>query len=60
MEVDRGKGMWVFNNQLLRDRTYITTIENTIEDFKHQLANNNYEKRFWWDIRKQKIKNFRN
>lgn len=39
-ENNRGKGYWKFNNSLLKDRKYVDTIKNVIEEVKQTYSTN--------------------
>ena len=40
-ENECGRGYWKFNNSLLKDRTYIQIVKDTISDVKQTYATNN-------------------
>ena len=40
MKIIRGKGYWKFNNSLLKDRKYVDTIKNVIEEVKQTYSTN--------------------
>ena len=55
-EVDIGRGLWVFNNQLLNDQLFVEEVNEIIQN--HETENEFEDSRVSWDILKQKIMNF--
>lgn len=56
-DIDRGPGMWIFNNTLLRDEYFCTRIYNIIHEYI-QCPLYEREKIVWWDNLKYKLKCF--
>ena len=54
-DVDKGPGMWVFNNTLLTDREFTNLISVTIRNLVLNRRNLNVDNKYFWDILKQKI-----
>ena len=55
-EIEKGPGLWIFNNQLLKDSIFINSIKNIISIHKTQNLTENV--RFNWDFVKQEAINF--
>ena len=52
--VKRGKGMWKFNNNLLRDKKYVNLIRDSIQNVKHNVFFSN--KNILWEYLKCQIR----
>ena len=57
-KVDRGKGIWIFNNQLLRDHNFTEDMKHFITTQTNQQQTNRFDKRTSWDILLQKIMDY--
>lgn len=56
--VNKGPGLWVFNNTLLEDNEYIDHVNNIIRDEKNKREMFLGDDKFFWDILKQQIISF--
>lgn len=56
-EVDRGPGMWVFNNTLLHDEYFTNRIRDMVNSYL-QCPLYTREKIVWWDNLKHKLKSY--
>ena len=57
IDIERGPGIWIFNNTLLEDIDYCTAIRRIIADFENMRPILSNDKHFW-DMLKQKIISF--
>lgn len=53
----RGRGFWKFNNSLLNDRSYITSLEHIFNSKKEEYSDTN-DKRVLWDLLKYEIQSY--
>lgn len=54
IDIERGSGIWIFNNTLLGDPVFITDIHRIILEFENMRQTLNDDK-LYWDMLKQKI-----
>ena len=54
-KIERGPGYWKFNNFLLKDKNFITMMNQTIENY-HQNNVNRLDKQMKWELLKLEIK----
>jgi hypothetical protein len=57
MEADKGPGMWIFNNTLLKDTEYITEAKTIIASSINN-SDTFLDDKFFWDIFRQKMMSF--
>ena len=58
MKIDKGPGMWVFNNQLLKDSVYTRSVTTIFQAYSPQNTTLEGDERYKWDFLKQAIISF--